>query len=96
MVHSHFIKELLAVIEGFRFREIHVIGVAECAIHDGKRMESQVRESHSLRINPADGAGSLKSKAGHVGERHGKIVRNPGVGKTLHLVYRTAKIVGTM
>ena len=78
---------------GFIFGEMHVVVVAEGAVHDVQRMEREVRQLHRNRIDPMDGAACLETETGLVGKAHREVICVAGISKALHMVNIAAQIV---
>lgn len=92
----HFFKQSLALKICLILAEIHIVTVAQCAVHHGQRMQHQVGELHGLRINPSYWSGSLQTEAHLVGEHHCEVIGHPHFCQSLHLVYRATQIVTAM
>lgn len=88
------VEQLLAEEVGFVFcLQVHVVAVAQRAVHDGERMEGERRELHRAGIDPAHGTRGLQTEARPVGERHGEVVRDACIGEGLHIVDRATEVV---
>ena len=94
---ADFVEELLAEEVGFVLcLEVHIVGVAQGAVHDREGMERERGERVGLGVNPPDRASSLQAEACLVGERHREVVGYTRVGKGLHVVNRAAEIVAAV
>ena len=94
---ANFVEELLAEEVGFVLcLEIHIVGVAQSAVHDREGMKDEWRAGVGLGANPVHGASGLQAEACLVGERHREVVSNTRVGKGLHVVNRAAEVVAAV
>ena len=94
---ADFVEELLAEEVGFVLcLEVHIVGVAQGAVHDREGMERERGERVGLGVNPPHRARGLQAEACLVGERHREVVGNTRVGKGLHVVNRAAEIVAAV
>lgn len=94
---ADFIEELLAEEIGFVLcLEIHIVGVAQGAVHDREGMERERGERVGLGVNPPHRARGLQAEACLVGERHREVVSNTRVGKGLHVINGAAEIVAAV
>ena len=94
---ADFVEELLAEEVGFVLcLEIHIVGVAQGAVHDREGMERERGERVGLGVNPPHRARGLQAEACLVGERHREVVGYAGIGKGLHVVNRAAEIVAAV
>ena len=94
---ADFVEELLAEEVGFVLcLEIHIVGVAQGAVHDREGMERERGERVGLGGNPPHRARGQKAEACLVGERHREVVGYAGIGKGLHVVNRAAEIVAAV
>lgn len=94
---ADFIEELLAEEVGFVLcLEVHIVGVAQGAVHDREGMERERGERVGFGVNPSHRARGLQAEACLVGERHREVVCNTRVGKGLHVVNRAAEIVAAV
>lgn len=88
------VEQLLAEEVGFVFcLQVHVVAVAQRAVHDREGMEGEWRERISLGVNPAHSTRGLQAEARLVGERHGEVVCDACVGEGLHIVDRATEVV---
>lgn len=95
MVHLDFGDEALAEEIGFVLREVHVVFVAQRAVHDGKRMKREWRQLVRLRVDPSNGTRGLQAETGIIGKAHREIVGIACISKALHVVNVAAQIVRT-
>ena len=94
---ADFVEELLAEEVGFVLcLEVHIVGVAQGAVHDREGMERERGEGVGLGVNPPHRARGLQAEACLVGERHREVVSNTRVGKGLHVVDGAAEIVAAV
>lgn len=94
---ADFVEELLAEEVGFVLcLEVHIVGVAQGAVHDREGMERERGERVGLGVNPPHGARGLQAEACLVGERHREVVGYAGIGKGLHVVNRAAEVVAAV
>ena len=94
---ADFVKELLAEEIGFVLcLEIHIVGVAQSAVHDREGMERERGERVGLGVNPPHRARGLQAEACLVGERHREVVGYARVDKGLHVVNRAAEVVAAV
>ena len=94
---ADFVEELLAEEIGCVFcLEVHIVGVAQGAVHDREGMERERGERVGLRVNPPHRARGLQAEACLVGERHREVVGYAGIGKGLHVVNRAAEVVAAV
>ena len=94
---ADFVEELLAEEIGFVLcLEVHIVGVAQGAVHDREGMERERGERVGLGVNPPHRARGLQAETCLVGERHREVVSNTRVGKGLHVVNRAAEIVAAV
>ena len=94
---ADFVKELLAEEVGFVLcLEIHIVGVAQCAVHDREGMECERGKRVGLGVNPPYRARGLQAEARLVGERHREVVGNTCIGKGLHIVNGATEVVAAV
>ena len=94
---ADFVEELLAEEVGFVLGlEVHVVDVAQSAVHDREGMERERGERVGLGVNPPHRARGLQAEACLVGERHREVVSKTRVGKGLHVVNRAAEVVAAV
>lgn len=94
---ADFVEELLAEEVGFVLGlEVHVVGVAQGAVHDREGMERERSEGVGLGVNPPHRARGLQAEACLVGECHREVVGNSRVGKCLHVVDGAAEVVAAV
>ena len=94
---ADFVEELLAEEVGFVLcLEVHIVGVAQGAVHDREGMERERGERVGLGVNPPHRARGLQAEACLVGERHREVVGYAGIGKGLHVVNRAAEVVAAV
>ena len=94
---ADFVEELLAEEIGFVFcLEVHIVGVAQGAVHDREGMERERGERVGFGVDPLHRASSLQAEACLVGERHREVVGYAGIGKGLHVVNRAAEVVAAV
>ena len=94
---ADFVEELLAEEVGFVLcLEVHIVGVAQGAVHDREGMERERGERVGLGVNPPHGARGLQAEACLVGERHREVVGYASIGKGLHVVNRAAEVVAAV
>ena len=94
---ADFVEELLAEEVGFVLcLEVHIVGVAQGAVHDREGMERERGERVGLGVNPPHRARGLQAEACLVGERHREVVGYASIGKGLHVVNRAAEVVAAV
>ena len=94
---ADFVEELLAEEVGFVLcLEVHIVGVAQGAVHDREGMKDEWREGVGLGVNPVHGASGLQAEARLVGERHREVVGYTGIGEGLHVINGAAEIVAAV
>ena len=94
---ADFVEELLAEEIGFVLcLEVHIVGVAQGAVHDREGMERERGERVGLGVNPPHRARGLQAEACLVRERHREVVGYAGIGKGLHVVNRAAEVVAAV
>ena len=94
---ADFVEELLAEEVGFVLGlEVHVVGVAQGAVHDREGMERERSERVGLGVNPPHRARGLQAEACLVGERHREVIGYTCIGKGLHVVDRAAQVVAAV
>ena len=81
LVYQPFAKEI-----GFIFAEMHIVVVAQRAVHDGEGMEREWRQLHGLGIDPSYGSCRLQAESCLVGKAHREIIGISGIGEPLHPV----------
>ena len=75
VMQANLVDETFAEEICFIFREVHIIGAAQSAVHDSKRMKCQRRKLVSNRVDPSHCARGLKTETGLVGKTHREIIR---------------------
>ena len=94
---ADFVEELLAEEIGFVLcLEVHIVGVAQGAVHDREGMECERGKRVGLGVNPPYRARGLQAEARLVGERHREVVGYAGVGKGLHVVNGATEVVAAV
>ena len=94
---ADFVEELLAEEVGFVLcLEVHIVGVAQGAVHDREGMERERGERVGLGVNPPHRARGLQAEARLVGERHREVVGYTGIGEGLHVINGAAEIVAAV
>lgn len=93
VVHLDFGDEALAEEIGFVLREVHVVFVAQRAVHDGKRMKREWRQLVRLRVYPSHGTRSLQAETGTISKAHREIVGVTCISQPLHMVNVATQIV---
>ena len=94
---ADFVEELLAEEVGFVLcLEVHIVGVAQGAVHDREGMERERGERVGLGVNPPHRARGLQAEACLVGERHREVGCCAGIGKNLHIVNGAAEVVAAV
>ena len=74
---ADFVEELLAEEVGFILGlEIHIVGVAQGAVHDREGMERERGERVGLGVNPPHRARGLQAEACLVGKAHCIVIRH--------------------
>ena len=83
---AHTIEQLLGKEVCLILVEVHIIGVAQRAIHNCEGVQGERSKRHSLRVDPANRAGGLQAEAGTIGERHSEIIGEAQINETLHIL----------
>lgn len=92
-MHADFGDDALAEEIGFILRQVHIVLVAQRAVHDHERMECERCELECLRINPTHGTRGLQAEAGTICKAHREIVGIACIGQALHVVNIATQIV---